>query len=70
MSLVLVLGRIDYWLWQFKLWRKLRCFTPPDTAWKWRKWTFGFWTDPENWTRFGIDVGPLEICWRSPGYRQ
>lgn len=39
----------------------------PDVAWKWRKWTFGFWTDPSNWTRFGIDFGPLEIVWRRPG---
>ena len=42
----------------------------PDVAWKWRKWTFGFWTDPENWTAFGIDIGPLEIVWRYEGYRQ
>jgi hypothetical protein len=42
----------------------------PDTAWKWRKWTFGFWTDPSNWTAFGIDIGPLEIVWRYEGYRQ
>jgi hypothetical protein len=42
----------------------------PDVAWKWRKWTFGFWTDPANWTAFGIDVGPLEIVWRYEGYRQ
>lgn len=42
----------------------------PQVAWKWRKWTVGFWTDPDNWTRFGIDLFPLEIVWRSPGYRQ
>ena len=42
----------------------------PDIAWKWRKWTFGFWTDPKNWTFFGIDIGPLEIVWRYEGYRQ
>lgn len=41
----------------------------PDVAWKWRKWTFGIWTDPQNRTRFGIDIGPLEICWRNEGYR-
>lgn len=48
---------------------KLRSKTP-DIAWKWRKWTFGFWTDPSNWTAFGIDIGPLEIVWRYEGYRQ
>ncbi len=42
----------------------------PHVAWKWRKWTFGFWTDPSNWTAFGIDVGPLEVVWRYEGYRQ
>lgn len=42
----------------------------PQVAWKWRKWTIGFWTDPSNWTRFGIDIFPLEIVWRLPGYRQ
>jgi len=42
----------------------------PDIAWKWRKWTIGFWTDPGNWTAFGIDIFPLEIVWRYEGYRQ
>lgn len=41
----------------------------PEVGWKWRKWTFGWWTDPSNRTRFGIDFGPLEIVWRMPGYR-
>lgn len=41
----------------------------PVTAWKWRKWTIGFWTDPENKTLFGIDIGPLEIVWRYKGYK-
>jgi hypothetical protein len=41
----------------------------PDVAWRWLKWTFGFWSDPANATLFGIDFGPLEIVWRLPGYR-
>lgn len=41
----------------------------PDLAWKWGKWTFGFWTDMTNRTYFGIDIGPLEIVWRAEGYR-
>jgi hypothetical protein len=41
----------------------------PDIGWKWLKWTFGFWSDPDNCTFFGIDFGPLEIVWRLPGYR-
>lgn len=42
---------------------------PPDVGWKWLKWTFGFWSDPDNYTFFGIDFGPLEVVWRWPGYR-
>ena len=42
----------------------------PDVAWKWDKWTFGFWRDVKNWTAFGIDFRPLEIVWRYEGYRQ
>lgn len=49
-------------------WRN-RILWPPDMAWKWRKWTIGFWTDPDNRTAFGLDIGPLEVCWRYPGYR-
>lgn len=41
----------------------------PDFGWKWFKWTFGFWHDYENFTVFGIDIGPLEIVWRYEGYR-
>lgn len=41
----------------------------PDVGWKWLKWTFGFWSDPDNRTLFGIDFGPLEIVWRFEGYR-
>lgn len=41
----------------------------PDISWKWGKWTFGFWVDLDNHTLFGIDFGPLEICWRTSGYR-
>lgn len=41
----------------------------PDVAWRWGKWTFGFWIDPRNKTLFGIDVGPLEIAWHQEGYR-
>lgn len=41
----------------------------PDVGWKWLKWTVGFWSDPDNWTWFGVDVGPLEVVWRLPGYR-
>lgn len=41
----------------------------PEIGWKWLKWTFGFWSDPSNCTFFGIDIGPLEIVWRLPGYR-
>lgn len=36
----------------------------PQVKWKWHKWTFGFWTDPEKGHKFGIDFGPLEIIWR------
>jgi hypothetical protein len=42
----------------------------PDIAWKWGKWTIGFWTDYKNHTLFGIDIFPLEIVWRFEGYRQ
>lgn len=42
----------------------------PTLGWKWGKWTFGCWTDPGNRTFFGIDLGPLEVIWRYPGYRQ
>lgn len=42
----------------------------PDVGWKWGKWCVGVWTDPGNRTNFGIDIGPLEICWRRKGYRQ
>jgi hypothetical protein len=28
----------------------------PDVAWKWWKWTFGFWHDAENHTFIGIDA--------------
>lgn len=38
-------------------------------AWKWGKWTFGFWIDLKNKTYFGIDSGPLEVAWRAAGYR-
>jgi hypothetical protein len=41
----------------------------PTWAWKWGKWTVGFWIDLKNNTYFGIDAGPLEITWRAPGYR-
>lgn len=41
----------------------------PDVAWKWGKWTFGFWVDRANRTAFGVDVGPLEVVWRHEGYR-
>ena len=41
----------------------------PDIAWKWGKWTIGFWTDKANHTFFGIDILPLEIVWRYEGYR-
>jgi hypothetical protein len=41
----------------------------PGVAWKWWKWTFGFWHDAENHTFIGIDIGPLEIVWRYEGYR-
>ena len=41
----------------------------PDIAWKWGKWTVGFWTDAANHTFFGIDLLPLEIVWRYGGYR-
>lgn len=41
----------------------------PDVAWKWSKWTFGFWWDRDNKTLFGVDVGPLEVVWRYEGYR-
>jgi hypothetical protein len=41
----------------------------PNVSWKWGKWTFGFWIDPNNHTYFGIDFGPLEIVWHSEGYR-
>jgi hypothetical protein len=41
----------------------------PDIAWKWGKWTIGFWTDAKNHTFFGIDIFPLEIVWRYEGYR-
>ena len=42
---------------------------PDEVNWKWWKWTFGFWRDVANHTAFGIDIGPLEIVWRMPGYR-
>jgi hypothetical protein len=42
----------------------------PEVGWKWGKWTVGFWRDMENCTRFGIDVLPLEVVWRSNGYRR
>lgn len=41
----------------------------PDVAWKWGKWTFGFWHDADNLTFLGFDFGPLEIVWRYEGYR-
>lgn len=41
----------------------------PEVNWRWLKFTFGVWRDMKNHTRFGIDVGPLEIVWRAPGYR-
>lgn len=41
----------------------------PDVAWKWGKWTFGFWIDLKNQTYFGIDIGPLEIAWHGAAYR-
>lgn len=43
---------------------------PDEISVKWRKWTIGFWTDPSNWTSFGIDLFPIEIVWRMEGYRQ
>lgn len=41
----------------------------PDVAWRWGKWTFGFWVDRANHTLLGVDVGPLEVVWRTEGYR-
>jgi hypothetical protein len=47
---------------------KLKSYKP-DIGWKWLKWTFGVWSDPKNYTLFGIDIGPLEIVWHFEGYR-
>lgn len=41
----------------------------PEVNWRWGKWTAGFWIDLRNHTLFGIDLLPLEIVWRTPGYR-
>lgn len=67
---VLTYARMELNEWErpTKTVRKRRGWTP-DFGWKWGKWTFGFWHDPENHTLFGIDIGPLEIVWRYEGYR-
>jgi hypothetical protein len=41
----------------------------PEVNWKWLKFTFGVWRDMKNHTKFGIDIGPLEIVWRTEGYQ-